>query len=108
VCCRSVEFNFILLFIHCFVSSEVCLNLLCSAINGSIFFAILSVGCIATSLNSFFSFQLTCCGYNAGQHIRCKPTNLCKLGNYQSRPLDVDPIDGVRGLKRKKASGWGA
>jgi len=32
----------------------------------------------------------------------CKPINLCKLENYQSGPLDVDPMDGVRGLKRKK------
>ena len=40
------------------------------------------------------------------QHIRCKPTNLCKLGNYQSGPLDADPIDGVMGLKRKKKSWW--
>ena len=36
------------------------------------------------------------------QHIRCKPTNLCKLENYQSGPLDADPIDRVRGLKHKK------
>ena len=36
------------------------------------------------------------------QHIMCKPTNLYKLGNYQSGPLDVDPMDGMRGLKRKK------
>ena len=36
------------------------------------------------------------------QHISCKPTNLCKFGNYQSEPLDADPMDGVRGLKRKK------
>ena len=27
----------------------------------------------------------------------CKPTNLRKLGNYQSEPLDADPMDGVRG-----------
>ena len=32
----------------------------------------------------------------------CKLTNLCKLENYQSGPLDVDPMDEVRGLKRKK------
>ena len=32
----------------------------------------------------------------------CKPTNLCKLGNYQSGPLDADPMDGLTGLKRKK------
>jgi len=32
----------------------------------------------------------------------CKPTNLCKLGNYQLGPPDADPMDGVRGLKRKK------
>jgi len=38
----------------------------------------------------------------------CKPTSLCKLRNYQSGPLDVDPMDEVRGLKRKKAGGWGA
>ena len=25
-----------------------------------------------------------------------------KLGNYRSEPLDADPMDGVRGLKRKK------
>jgi len=36
------------------------------------------------------------------QYIRCKPINLWKSGNYQSRPLDANPIDGVRGLKRKK------
>ena len=40
--------------------------------------------------------------YLVRQRIRCKPTNLCKLGNYQSGPLDADPMDGVRGLKRKK------
>jgi len=36
----------------------------------------------------------------------CKPTNLCKLGNYQSGPLDADPMDGVRGLKCKKKERW--
>ena len=36
------------------------------------------------------------------QRIRCKPTNLRKLENYQSGPLDVDPMDRVRGLKHKK------
>jgi len=36
------------------------------------------------------------------QRIRCKPTNLCKLGNYQSGPLDADPINRVEGLKCKK------
>ena len=30
------------------------------------------------------------------QHI------MCKLGNYQLGPLDADPMDRVRGLKRKK------
>ena len=40
-----------------------------------------------------------------GQHIRCKPTNLCKLENYRSGPLDADLMDGVRGLKRKKRAG---
>ena len=25
-----------------------------------------------------------------------------KLKNYQSRPLEADPMDGVRGLKHKK------
>jgi hypothetical protein len=39
--------------------------------------------------------------------IRCKPTNLCKVENYQSGPLDVDPMDRVRGLKRKKGSAGG-
>ena len=32
----------------------------------------------------------------------CKPINLCKLENYQSGQLDADPMDGVRGLKRKR------
>ena len=41
------------------------------------------------------------------QHIRYKPTNLCKLENYQSEPLDVDPMDGVRRLKRKKRPAGG-
>ena len=35
-------------------------------------------------------------------HISYKPTNLCKLENYQSGPLDADLMDVVRGLKRKK------
>ena len=46
-------------------------------------------------------------GYLIRQHIMCKPTNLCKLGNYQSGPLDADPMDGVRGLKRKKRPAGG-
>ena len=33
----------------------------------------------------------------SGQHIRCKPTNMCKLGNYQLGPLDADSMNGVRG-----------
>ena len=38
----------------------------------------------------------------------CKPTNLCKFGNYQSGPLDADTMDRVRGLKRnKKVAGEG-
>ena len=41
------------------------------------------------------------------QHIKCKPTNLCKLKNYQSGPLDADLMDGVRGLKRKKRPAGG-
>ena len=32
----------------------------------------------------------------------CKPINLYKLRNYRSGPLDADPMDGIRGLKRKK------
>ena len=32
----------------------------------------------------------------------CKPINLCKLVNYQSESLDVDLMDRVRELKRKK------
>ena len=36
-----------------------------------------------------------------------KLTNLCKLKNYQSGPLDVDPMDGVRGLKHKKRTAGG-
>ena len=32
----------------------------------------------------------------------CKSINLCKLRNYLSGPLDADPMDRVRGLKRKK------
>jgi len=31
-----------------------------------------------------------------------KKDNPYKLGNYQSGPLDADPMDGVPGLKRKK------
>ena len=46
-------------------------------------------------------------GYLIRQHIMCKQTNLCKLGNYQSGPLDADPMDGVRGLSTKKDDGWG-
>jgi len=41
------------------------------------------------------------------QHIMCKPTNLCKLKNYQLEPLDADPMDEVRGLKRKKRTAGG-
>jgi len=42
-------------------------------------------------------------------HQKKATYQLCKLGNYQSGPLDADPMDGVRGLKRKKkAGGWGA
>jgi len=37
----------------------------------------------------------------------CKPTNLCKLESYQSGPLDADPMDVVRGLKRKKRTAGG-
>ena len=43
-----------------------------------------------------------------GNTSGAKPINLCKLGNYQSGPLDADSMDGVKGLKRKKADGWGA
>ena len=46
-------------------------------------------------------------GIRTQQHIRRKPINLCKLRNYQSGPLDVDPMDGVRGLKRKKRPAGG-
>ena len=35
----------------------------------------------------------------------CKQTNLCKLENYQLKSMDADPMDGVRGLKRKKKDG---
>ena len=37
----------------------------------------------------------------------CKPTNMCKLENYQSGSLDADPMDVVSGLKRKKRTAGG-
>ena len=52
--------------------------------------------------------------YGIRQRIRCKPTNLCKLENYQSGSLDADsidvdadPMDEVRGLSAKKRPAGG-
>ena len=51
----------------------------------------------------------TCVGTTFGNILDANQSNLYKFENYRSGLLDVDPMNGVRGLNHKKrAGGWGA